>query len=111
MIRKILLLAALCFFLVSCNNIFLKLSNKDLGDQAKFIVIFDKNGGDTEAFPNRKAVIAPETTVVNLPISPARTGYSFTGWNTSAVGSLGEEFKDTTPVNKNCTVYAQWDEN
>ena len=109
LIRKLLGLAALCALLSSCNNVFYKLTNNDSddGDRIRFIVIFNKNGGDREAYPNRKAVVTPATTVVTLPFPPQRTGYSFIGWNTTADGS-GEIFTSVTTVTDNCTVYAQW---
>ena len=109
MIQKRLTLAALCILLVSCNNILLGVLNKDSGGKEpnKFIVIFDKNGGNKEAYPNRKAVAAPATNVGTLPVPPARTDFVFSGWNTEADGS-GAVFTAVTEVTENCTVYAQW---
>lgn len=73
-------------------------------------VIFDKNGGDTEADP-RIMVQDKVVGVVNhfdLPTTnPTRTGYLFNGWNTKADGS-GDAFTATTNVKNNMTVYAQW---
>lgn len=73
-------------------------------------VIFDKNGGDTEADP-RIMVQDKVAGVVNhfdLPTTnPTRTGYIFTGWNTKADGS-GDAFTAATDVTSNMTVYAQW---
>ena len=73
-------------------------------------VIFDKNGGDTEADP-RIMVQDKVDGVVNhfdLPTTnPTRTGYLFNGWNTKADGS-GDAFTATTNVKNNMTVYAQW---
>lgn len=76
-------------------------------------VIFDKNGGDTEADP-RIMMQDKVTGVVNhfdLPtIEPTRSGYTFKGWNTKADGS-GDAFTATTDVTDNMTVYAQWKKN
>ena len=73
-------------------------------------VIFDKNGGDTEADP-RIMVQDKVAGVVNhfdLPTTePTRSGYDFTGWNTKADGT-GDAFTATTDVTDNMTVYAQW---
>ena len=73
-------------------------------------VIFDKNGGDTEASPR---IMSQEKVVgvVNhfpLPtVEPTRSGYDFMGWNTKADGT-GDAFTATTDVKNNMTVYAQW---
>lgn len=73
-------------------------------------VIFDKNGGDTEADP-RIMVQDKVVGAVNhfdLPMTnPTRTGYLFNGWNTKADGA-GDAFTATTDVKNNMTVYAQW---
>ena len=73
-------------------------------------VIFDKNGGDTEADP-RIMVQDKVAGVVNhfdLPTTePTRRGYDFMGWNTKADGT-GDAFTATTDVTDNMTVYAQW---
>ena len=73
-------------------------------------VIFDKNGGDTEADPR----IMVQDKVVgaanhfDLPTTnPTRTGYLFNGWNTKADGA-GAVFTAETDVTDNMTVYAQW---
>ena len=76
-----------------------------------YTVTFDKNHSDasgyTEASPKIKTVKPPATTIDTLPTAPTRTVYTFTGWNTAANGS-GGAFTATTAVNKNITVYAQW---
>ena len=73
-------------------------------------VIFDKNGGDTEA-DHRIMVQDKVVGVVNhfeLPTTePTRRGYIFTGWNTKADGT-GDAFTAATDVTSNITVYAQW---
>ena len=72
-------------------------------------VTFDKNGGDTEADPNRMTVPSGST-VDTLPKAPTRENYTFKGWNTVADGS-GEKFTATTSVTSDITVYAQWERN
>ena len=73
-------------------------------------VIFDKNGGDTEASPRimSQEKVAGSANHFDLPTTnPTRSGYIFTGWNTKADGS-GDAFTATTDVSSNITVYAQW---
>jgi uncharacterized repeat protein (TIGR02543 family) len=52
-------------------------------------------------------VASPATTIDALPNPPTRNGYSFAGWNTQAGGG-GSAFTNTTTVNSDTTVYAQW---
>ena len=73
-------------------------------------VVFDKNGGDTEASPRVMIQDKIEGAVnhFDLPTTnPTRTGYLFNGWNTKADGT-GDAFTATTDVKNNMTVYAQW---
>ena len=73
-------------------------------------VIFDKNGGDTEASPRimSQEKVAGSANHFDLPTTnPTRTGYLFNGWNTKADGS-GDAFTAETDVTSNITVYAQW---
>ena len=73
-------------------------------------VIFDKNGGDTEASPRimSQEKVAGSVNHFDLPTTnPTRTGYLFNGWNTKADGS-GDAFTAETDVTDNMTVYAQW---
>ncbi|WP_084165547.1 S-layer homology domain-containing protein [Paenibacillus massiliensis] len=69
-------------------------------------VLFDSNGGDTEASPATVTVTAGEA-MTELPTPPTRQGYSFLGWNTQADGT-GSEWNSGIPVNTNLVVYAQW---
>ena len=73
-------------------------------------VVFDKNGGDTDANP-RIAAQEKQAGIVNhfdLPTTePTREGYTFEGWNTKADGT-GDPFTAATDVTKSMTVYAQW---
>lgn len=76
-------------------------------------VVFDKNGGDTEASPS--VMIQDKVVgVINhfaLPtVEPTRTGYDFVNWNTKQDGT-GDIFTAATDVMENMTVYAQWKSN
>jgi len=84
--------------------------NEDEGDPLEevYTVVFDKNGGHTEANPQSKTVEPPETSIDELPEAPTREGYKFLGWNTQADGS-GTPFTANTLVRENLTVYAQWE--
>ncbi|MCL2013189.1 MAG: InlB B-repeat-containing protein [Cystobacterineae bacterium] len=73
-----------------------------------YTVVFDKNGGDTEANPQSKTVERHMSTIDALPEAPTREGYKFLGWNTQADGS-GSVFTANTLVRENLTVYAQWE--
>ena len=73
-------------------------------------VIFDKNGGDTEASPRimSQEKVAGSANHFDLPTTnPTRTGYLFNGWNTKPDGT-GEAFTAETDVTESLTVYAQW---
>ena len=76
-------------------------------------VIFDKNGGDTEADPKVITVecIAGQTEYTpGIPQTPPiRAGYEFTGWNTKADGT-GDAYGANTKIDHSMTVYAQWKE-
>mgnify|MGYP000855907278 CR=1 FL=1 len=74
-----------------------------------YTVTFDQNGGDTEASPAAQEVISGAQ-VGTLPTAPARSGYTFIGWNTQANGS-GTAFTAATAVTDSITVYAQWSKN
>ena len=76
-------------------------------------VIFDKNGGDTEASPSVMVQDKVAGVVNHFPLpttEPTRSGYTFKGWNTKADGS-GDAFTATTDVTSSMTVYAQWKKN
>ena len=73
-------------------------------------MVFDKNGGYTEASPRvmLQEKIAGVVNHFNLPtVEPTRSGYKFTGWNTKADGT-GDIFTAETDVTESMTVYAQW---
>ncbi|GHU15133.1 hypothetical protein FACS1894163_00820 [Spirochaetia bacterium] len=74
-----------------------------------YTVTFDKNNtdsGSTEGSPNTLGPVTHGGTVT-LPAEPARTGYTFAGWNTAADGN-GTAFDATNVVTATITVYAQW---
>ena len=76
-------------------------------------VVFDKNGGDTEADPRIMVQDKVVGAVNHFPlptVEPTRSGYDFMGWNTKADGT-GDAFTATTDVKNNMTVYAQWKPN
>jgi len=70
-------------------------------------VTFDSQSATVPASPTTKIVVPPATTVVTLPTTPAKTGYTFGGWYT-AINGGGTAFTATTPVTANITVYAKW---
>ncbi len=73
-------------------------------------VVFDKNGGDTEASPSVMMQDKIEGAVnhFDLPTTaPTRSGCKFTGWNTQPDG-IGDAFTAETDVTESLTVYAQW---
>ena len=73
-------------------------------------VVFDKNGGDTEASPSvmTQDKIVGSVNHFDLPTTePTRSGCKFTGWNTKPDGT-GEAFTAETDVTESLTVYAQW---
>ncbi|AEF86194.1 repeat protein [Treponema primitia ZAS-2] len=72
-----------------------------------YMVIFSRNGGDTDADPQAKTVTSPATTVGSLPSQPVKAGSTFVEWNTEADGS-GSTFFANTGVTGNITVYAKW---
>lgn len=76
-------------------------------------VIFDKNGGDTEASPSvmiQDKVVGVVNHFVLPTVEPTRTGYDFVNWNTKQDGT-GDIFTAATDVTENMTVYAQWKSN
>ena len=76
--------------------------------QWRAVVTFDSNGGNP--ISQTRTVTTPAINIGTLPTNPARTGWTFTGWNTQANGS-GTVFTATTTVPGNTTVYAQWRRN
>jgi uncharacterized repeat protein (TIGR02543 family) len=77
-------------------------------DPLSYTVTFDKDGGNTAAYPATKTVTTPATTVDALPVPPSQVGYNFGGWYTEHNGG-GSEFIAATAVTGSMTVYARWD--
>ena len=73
-----------------------------------YIVTFNGNGSNGQAFPGIITVRAPDNTIKELPVPPtAPVGYYFGGWNTKADGT-GTQFVVGSSVINNMTVYAKW---
>jgi uncharacterized repeat protein (TIGR02543 family) len=71
-----------------------------------YTVLFKSNdGADTTL--HTETVTVPNTVISPFPANPARTDYNFAGWNTQANGS-GTAFGQSSAVQGNMTVYAQW---
>jgi uncharacterized repeat protein (TIGR02543 family) len=110
--NKVFLAGVVCALLISCNNIFHMIASSgeeesNGGHDGEYTVIFDKNGGKTEANPQTMLAKAPSFTVMLPNGEPERDGHIFTAWNTKADGS-GTKFTRGTVVKANMTVYAQW---
>gem|GEM_PF-937535 len=116
---KLIAFFSILIFLSSCHNIFFDFARKDHLDMngdpggdiprhIEWIVIFDKNGGDTEAVPQMMAPPVPGESLSRLPAEPGRANHIFTGWNT-APGGGGANFDLSSPVSARTTVYAQWE--
>ncbi|MBO7047317.1 MAG: InlB B-repeat-containing protein [Spirochaetia bacterium] len=73
-----------------------------------FTVTYEAPEATTPAGQTSKVVVAPKTTVEELPTAPKRTGYNFGGWYTEKDGK-GTRFTAETTVNDNITVYAKWE--
>lgn len=69
-------------------------------------VTFDDQGADIPANPTTAAVTEPDTTAA-LPSEPGKKGYFFDSWYTEPEGQ-GELFTETTKVEADITVYANW---
>ena len=74
---------------------------------ARYRVTFDPNGGRLTG-PSELHVQEPATTLAYLPSSPVREGHTFRSWSTSPQGD--GPFTPDTPVTRDMTVYAQWEE-
>ncbi len=72
------------------------------------IVTFDNQGGNPAT--NTLYVIFPAMIVSNLPSSPTKTGFIFSGWFTVKNGG-GTQFTASTEIRSNITVYACWSNN
>ncbi|MBE6813691.1 MAG: hypothetical protein E7523_12540 [Ruminococcaceae bacterium] len=71
---------------------------------SSYTVIFDLNyEGAGNTIPAQEV---EEGECATQPTVPAREGYTFDGWYTTA--EVGELFDFSTPINSNITLYAQW---
>jgi uncharacterized repeat protein (TIGR02543 family) len=76
-------------------------------DQQEMVtVIFDADGGSPET-QTQKVTKGASVGSSNMPLEPARSGYTFDGWYASTGGS-GSGFTSSTTVNGNIRVYAKW---
>lgn len=73
-----------------------------------FQVVFDWNDGSGKT--ETKFVTEREALGDRMIADPARSGYTFTGWNTQQDGK-GSSFDNSTVITGPLTVYAQWSEN
>jgi uncharacterized repeat protein (TIGR02543 family) len=73
----------------------------------KYTVTFNKNGGTTEANPTSLA-ITQNTTIVNWPNPPTKTGYSFVEWADTPSESGGTSYNSSTKITAAVTLYARW---
>lgn len=71
-----------------------------------YTVTFDYNYGNKGAY---KTITVDVGDTVDKPANPTRSGYSFAGWYTKAVG--GEKFDFEEAVAEDMTLYARWNEN
>lgn len=78
----------------------------------KYTVSFDSNQGEGSTEPtkanNLQAVY--DTVYGNLP-EVSRTGYTFTGWYTRAIGGSQVQSTDTVTMTGDLTLYARWTAN
>jgi len=81
----------------------------DLSGRTKYSYTVTLDGNGVEIDPDLATITvnSPATTVDDLLIPGARTGYVFYGWNTKPDGT-GTVFTRTTPVTADITVYARW---
>ena len=73
-----------------------------------FHVVFDWNEGSGKT--ETVSVTEGEALGDRMIADPARSGYTFTGWNTQQDGK-GSSFDNSTVITSPLTVYAQWSEN
>lgn len=77
-------------------------------DLESFHVVFDWNDGSGKT--ETMFVTEREALGDRMIADPARSGYTFTGWNTQQDGK-GSSFDNSTVITGPLTVYAQWSEN
>ncbi len=94
------------FQLLSFDD-WVKVNEEVRDNEYSYTVTFDSQGADTSADPSTIIVKYPATTVVNLPTEPWKDLKYFSGWWTYPYGG-GIEFRESTPVTEDITVYAKW---
>jgi uncharacterized repeat protein (TIGR02543 family) len=77
------------------------------GSQVTYTLTFDNQGATTPASFSTATVAGPNWTLINFPVAPAKTGYTFGGWFTATNGG-GTPFYASTLVTSNMTLYANW---
>jgi uncharacterized repeat protein (TIGR02543 family) len=77
-----------------------------LDTSIQYTVTFDADGG-SPATQTKTVTNGGSLGSSNMPSTPTRSGYNFTGWYTTAT-SGGSEFTAGTTVSGNMTVYARW---
>ena len=78
----------------------------------KYTVSFDSNKGEGSTEPTKANDLQAvyDTVYGNLP-EVSRTGYTFTGWYTRAIGGSRVQSTDTVTMTGDLTLYAQWTAN
>ena len=66
-----------------------------------YVITFESNGGTAI-----EALKVEAGKTAKKPADPAKTNYSFAGWYSDS--ELTKEFKFTTKINENLTLYAKW---
>jgi len=94
-----LLIMLFTFGFSTCDN--------DNSDDDEFTVTFDLDGGNISGdTASVEITVKSGETVSSLP-NPQKVNNSFDGWFTEKNG-VGNEFKTSTEVTSNLTVYAKW---
>ena len=67
----------------------------------QYTITFNSNSGSAVA-----AITANAGTALNKPADPTKTGYTFSGWYSAAIGGIFHSWPYT--LNGNISMYAQW---
>ena len=79
-------------------------ANWVLDTSTKYTVTFMLNDGTESVYTS---VIVKENETIEAPTTPTREGFKFTAWYTNI--DLTEEFKFSTKITSNLTLYAGWE--
>lgn len=71
-------------------------------------VTFNPNNGDWNSDTTPQVIGTAYGSILYLPDSPTRTGYTFKEWNTNSTGVGGTKLTMTSDIIANTTVYAIW---